>query len=134
LYRSEQRLGNVFTVFTLLSIFIACLGLFGLAAYTAERRVKEIGVRKLLGASVNSLVALLSKDFVKLVIVSAFIAFPIAGWVMNAWLRDFAYRIEIGWWIFVVAGVCALIIAVATVSFQAIKAATANPAKSLRTE
>ncbi|HYF31246.1 MAG TPA: ABC transporter permease [Chitinophagaceae bacterium] len=134
LYQSEQRLGTVFTVFTILSIFIACLGLFGLAAYTAERRVKEIGVRKLLGASVNSLVALLSKEFVKLVIISAFIAFPLAGWAMYQWLQDFAYRISLGWWVFLVSGLVALVIAVATVSVQALKAASANPVNSLRTE
>ena len=134
LYRSEKRMGAVFGIFTLLSIFIACLGLFGLAAYTAERRTKEIGVRKVLGASIQGLVTLLSRDFVKLVLLAAVIAFPIAWWGMNKWLEDFAYRIHIGWWVFVLAGFIALLIAIMTVSFQAIKAAIADPVKSLRTE
>lgn len=134
LYRSEKRMGTVFVIFTILSIFVACLGLFGLAAYTAERRTKEIGVRKVLGASVQGLVALLSKDFVKLVILSAVVAFPIAWWAMNKWLQDFAYRIDIAWWMFVLAGFAVLLIALITVSFQAIKAAITNPVKSLRTE
>jgi len=127
-------MGTVFTIFTVLSIFVACLGLFGLAAYTAERRTKEIGVRKVLGASVQGLVVLLSKDFVKLVLLAAIIAFPIAWWGMSKWLEDFAYRITIGWWVFIVAGIIALLIALFTVSFQAIKAAVKNPVKNLRTE
>jgi putative ABC transport system permease protein len=134
LYRSEKRMGTVFGIFTFLSIFVACLGLFGLAAYTAERRIKEIGVRKVLGASVQALVVLLSKDFMKLVMLSALIAFPIAWWAMNKWLDDFAYRIYIGWGVFAIAGLAAVFIALFTVSFQAIKAAIANPVKSLRTE
>ena len=134
LYRSEQRMGKIVGIFTIISIFVACLGLFGLAAFTAELRTKEIGVRKVLGASVQGLVTLLSKDFVKLVLISTIIAFPIAWWAMNKWLEDFAYRIEIGWWVFVVAALVALLIALFTVSFQAIKAAMANPVKSLRTE
>jgi putative ABC transport system permease protein len=134
LYRSEQRMGTVFGVFTFLSIFVACLGLFGLSVYTAERRKKEIGVRKVLGASVQSVVALLSKDFLKLVLLSAIIAFPAAWFSMNKWLEDFAYRIPIGWSAFIIAGFAALIIALLTISFQAIKAAVANPVKSLRTE
>ena len=134
LYRSEQRMGKIVGVFTIISIFVACLGLFGLAAFTAELRTKEIGVRKVLGASVQGLVTLLSKDFVKLVLLSAIIAFPIAWWAMNEWLKDFVYRIEIGWWVFVVAAAIAILIALFTVSFQAIKAAIANPVKSLRTE
>ena len=134
LYRSEQRMGNIFSIFTALSLFIACLGLFGLSAFIAERRIKEIGVRKVMGASVQSIVSLLSKDFLKLTIISAFIAFPIAWWAMNKWLEDFAYRINIGWTVFLVAGLCTLLVSLLTVSFQAIKAAIANPAKSLRTE
>ena len=134
LYRSEQRMGAVFIIFTVLSIFVACLGLFGLAAYTAERRTKEIGVRKILGGSVQSLVIMLSKDFVRLVLFSATIAFPVAWWFMHKWLQDFAYRISINWWVFAAAGVAVLLIALLTVSFQAIKAAIANPVKSLRTE
>jgi putative ABC transport system permease protein len=134
LYRSEQRMGTVFGIFTILSICVACLGLFGLAAYTAERRTKEIGVRKVLGASVQGLVALLSKDFIRLVLVAIVIASPVAWWAMNKWLQDFAYRINIEWWMFAIAGSLALLIALLTVSFQAIKAAVANPVKSLRTE
>jgi putative ABC transport system permease protein len=134
LYRADQRMGTVFGLFTILSIFVACLGLFGLSAYTAERRTKEIGVRKVLGASVKSVVALLSKDFVKLVLIASVIAFPVAWWTMNQWLEDFAYRITINWWVFAISGSIALLIALFTVSFQAIKAAIANPVKSLRTE
>jgi putative ABC transport system permease protein len=134
LYQSEQKMGSLFSIFTFLSIFVACLGLFGLAAYTAEQRTKEIGVRKVLGASVQSLVRLLSKDFIKLVMLSAVIAFPLAWWAMHKWLEDFAYRTSIGWWVFVVAGSLSLFIALFTVSVQAIKAAIANPVKSLRTE
>ena len=134
LYRSEQRMGSIFSIFTGLSLFIACLGLFGLSAYIAERRIKEIGVRKVLGASVPNVVTLLSKDFLKLTLVAAVIAFPIAWWWMNKWLEDFAYRINITWTIFLFSGLCTLLIALLTVSFQAIKAAIANPVKSLRTE
>ncbi|HEU5168541.1 MAG TPA: ABC transporter permease [Chitinophagaceae bacterium] len=134
LYRSEQRLGSIFGIFTALSLFIACLGLVGLSAYIAERRIKEIGVRKVLGASVPGVVTLLSKDFLKLTLVAAFIAFPIAWWWMNKWLEDFAYRININWTVFLIAGLCTLLVALLTVSFQAIKAAIANPVKSLRTE
>ena len=134
LYRSEQRLGNVFTVFTLLSIVVACLGLFGLSVYTAERRVKEIGIRKILGASVQSLVTLLSREFLKLVVLSTVIAFPLAWWAMTTWLNDFAYRAPFNAWVFIGAGSLAVVIALLTVSFQAIKAALTNPAKSLRSE
>jgi putative ABC transport system permease protein len=108
--------------------------LFGLAAYTAERRRKEVGIRKVLGASTKGVVLLLSKEFVKLVIISLLIASPFAWFFMNKWLQDFAYRINISWWIFIVAGVFTILIALLTVSFQAIKAATANPVKSLRSE
>jgi putative ABC transport system permease protein len=134
MYRSEQRMGNIFSIFTALSLFIACLGLFGLSAYIAERRIKEIGVRKVLGASVPNVVALLSKDFLKLTLVASIIAFPVAWYFMNKWLEDFAYRININWTIFIIAGLCTLLVALLTVSFQAIKAAIANPVKSLRTE
>ena len=134
LYRGEQRTGNVFTTFAALAIFIACLGLFGLAVYSAEQRTKEIGIRKVLGASVKSIISLLSKDFVKLVILSIVIATPVAWWAMNKWLQNFAYRIGLSWWLFLVAGVLALLIAVVTISFQAIKSALANPVKNLRTE
>ncbi len=134
LYRSEQRMGSIFSIFTGLSLFIACLGLFGLSAYIAERRIKEIGVRKVLGASIPSVVTLLSKDFLKLTLIAAVIAFPIGWWWMNKWLEDFAYRINISWTVFLIAGLSTLMVALLTVSFQAIKAAIANPVKSLRTE
>jgi putative ABC transport system permease protein len=133
-YRSEKRLGRIFSVFAIMSIFIACLGLFGLCAYIAERRTKEIGVRKILGASVQDLVTLLSKDFLKLICISVFIAFPIAWWAMERWLEDFAYRISISWTVFIIAGLSTLAISLFTISFQAIKAAIANPVKNLRTE
>ncbi|HVX26726.1 MAG TPA: ABC transporter permease [Parafilimonas sp.] len=134
LYRSEQRMGAVFSVFTFLSIFVACLGLFGLSIFTAERRKKEISVRKVLGASVQGIVQMLSKDFIKLVAIAFIIATPLAWWAMNNWLQGFAYRINISWWIFILAGLGAVCIALITVSFQAIRAAVANPVKSLRTE
>ena len=127
-------MGTVFSVFTFLSILVACLGLFGLSVYTAERRTKEIGIRKILGASVQNLVSLLSKEFVKLVFVAAIIAFPLAWWAMNKWLQDFAYRVSMEWWIFIGSAVLACFIALLTISFQAIKAAVANPVKNLRTE
>ncbi|TMI82902.1 MAG: FtsX-like permease family protein, partial [Bacteroidetes bacterium] len=119
---------------TILSLFVACLGLFGLAAFTIKQRFKEIAVRKVLGASISSITTLLSKEFLMLVLISAAVAFPLSWWGMHVWLEDFAYRINIGWQLFVTAGAIALIIALATVSFQAIKAALANPVKSLRTE
>ncbi len=134
LYRSDAQMGKVFGLFTMLSIFVACLGLFGLASYTAERRIKEIGVRKVLGATIHGLVGLLSKDFLKLVLIAVFIAFPLAWMTMDNWLEVFAYRIKIEWWVFAIAGLGALAIALVTVSYQAIKAAMANPIKALRTE
>ncbi len=134
LYNSEQRMGTVFGIFTCLSIIVACLGLFGLSVYTAERRTKEIGIRKVLGASVKGLVGLLSREFIKLVFIAAIIAFPVAWWVMNKWLNDFASRVDIAWWVFISAAILASLIALITISFQAIKAALANPVKSLRTE
>ncbi len=134
MYRSEQRIGKIFISFAILAIFIACLGLFGLATFTAEQRTKEIGIRKVLGASVTQIVQLLSKDLLRLVIVGIIIASPIAYYFMNKWLQDFAYQVEISWWIFVLAGVISVAIALLTVSYQAIKAAVANPVKSLRTE
>ncbi|HEY6976345.1 MAG TPA: ABC transporter permease [Chitinophagaceae bacterium] len=134
LYTTEQQTGRIFITFAILAILIACLGLFGLATYAAEQRTKEIGIRKVLGASVSNIAGMLSKDFLKLVIISAAIAFPVAWWAMNKWLEDFAYRVSIGWWVFCAAGILALLIALLTVSFQAIKAALMNPVKSLRTE
>lgn len=133
-FKTETLTGNLAGVFTFLAILISCLGLFGLVAYTAERRTKEIGVRKVLGASVGNVVGLLSKDFLSLVIIASVIAFPLAWWIMRGFLYNFAYRINIQWWVFVVAGLMAVFIAFVTISFQAIKAAMANPVKSLRTE
>jgi putative ABC transport system permease protein len=133
-YKAEQRIGKISLVFAFLTILIACLGLFGLITFIAEQRLKEIGIRKVLGASIPNIVQLLSKDFVVLVVVSILIASPIAYYVMDKWLQDFAYRIPVEWWVFALAGVVALLIALLTVSFQAIKAAVANPVKSLRTE
>lgn len=133
-YRSEQVIGKLSNAFAFLAIFISCLGLFGLATFTAEQKTKEIGIRKVLGASVFSITSLLSVDFVKLILIALVIASPVAWYAMHKWLQDYAYRINISWWIFVVAGVLALVIALFTISFQAIKAAIANPVKSLRTE
>jgi len=133
-YLSEQKIEQVLTLFSSLTIFIACLGLFGLTTYTAEQRTKEIGVRKVLGASVSSVVALLSKDFLKLIVIALMLASPIAGWCMNQWLKGFAYKITIDWWIFALAGLLAVGIALLTVSFQSIKAALTDPIKSLRSE
>jgi putative ABC transport system permease protein len=134
LYKSEERQKTLFTTFACLAIFIACLGLFGLSAFAISQRIKEIGIRKVLGADVSTIVTLLSKDFLKLVAISAIIAFPVAWYFMNNWLQDFAYRISMPWWIFIIAGIVAAFIALVTISFQAIKAAVSNPVKSLRTE
>jgi putative ABC transport system permease protein len=133
-FSDEKLTGTLASLFAGLTIFISCLGLFGLAIYMAENRIKEIGVRKVLGASVTNIAALLSKDFIKLVIIAIVIASPLAWTVMNTWLQEYKFRITIGWWIFLVAGLISLVIALATVSFHAIKAAMANPVKSLRTE
>jgi putative ABC transport system permease protein len=133
-YRSEQRIGTIFIIFTSLAIIIACLGLFGLAAYAAEQRTKEIGIRKVLGADVSVIVGMLSKDFIKLVCIAIILASPIAWFVMTKWLQDFAYRITIQWWVIAVAGVGALVIAFVTISFQSVKAALANPVDSLKNE
>ena len=133
-FRSEALIGKLSRIFALLAIVITCLGLFGLAAYTAERRTKEIGIRKVLGASIPGITGLIAKEFVKLVIISSLISFPFAWWFMHNWLQDYAYRTQISWWVFAIAAALALLIAVFTISFQAIKAALANPVKSLRTE
>ena len=133
-YQAEQQYQRVFTAASCLAIFIACLGLFGIAAFTAQQRVKEIGIRKVLGASVSSIVALLSRDFLMLVLVANLFAWPLAWWAAQRWLQDFAYQAAIGWWIFAVASGAALLIAVFTVSFQAVKAALANPVDNLRSE
>ena len=133
-YQAEHTTQRIFTIFSGLAIFIACIGLLGLAAYATQQRTREISIRKVLGASESSIVTMLSKDFLKLVLLSSAIAFPIAWWGMNKWLQDFAYRTNVGWWIFIVAGLAALLIALFTVSTQALKAAFTNPIKNLRTE
>lgn len=134
MFFNEMLISKLSRVFASLAIIISCLGLFGLAAYTAERRTKEIGIRKVLGADVAGLAQVLSKDFLQLVLLSCLIAFPVAWWVMFNWLKNYQYHITISWWVFLIAGFAAIVIAVATVSFQSIKAALANPVKSLRSE
>jgi predicted permease len=134
MFLSEILMSKLARVFAALAILISCLGLFGLASYTAERRTKEIGIRKVLGASVPGIAGLLSKDFLQLVLLSCLIAFPVAWWVMHNWLLDYQYRVNINWWVFVAAGILSILIALATVSFQAVRAAIANPMKSLHTE
>lgn len=133
-YREDRKRQTIFLAIAIMTILIACLGLFGLATYSAEQRIKEIGIRKVLGASVTQLIAMLSKEFVKLVIIAAIIAVPIGWWMMESWLNDFAYRTKIYWWVFVIAGCMALLIALFTVGLKALRAAIANPVKSLRTE
>jgi ABC-type antimicrobial peptide transport system permease subunit len=133
-FAAEERIGKLATFFAILAILISCMGLFGLASYVAEQRTKEIGVRKVLGASVFNLWKLLSKDFIMLVMISCFIAIPVARYFLHEWLQQYEYRTDMAWWIFAVAAGCALLITLITVSFQAIKAAIANPVKSLRTE
>jgi len=133
-YSNEQLFEKVFGIFTAFAIFVACLGLFGLTMFSAIQRTKEIGVRKVLGASVSNIIVLLSKDFVKLVGIACLIAFPLSWWVMNSWLQDFSYRTRINGWVFLLAGLFAVMIALITVSFQAVKAAIRNPVRSLRTE
>jgi len=127
-------MGTISLIFSILAILIASLGLFGLVTYAAEQRIKEIGIRKVLGAAIPDIVGLLSKDFVKLIIISLCIASPVAWWMMNRWLQDFAYRVTISWWIFAISAMLAILIALLTISFQTIKAAIANPVKNLRTE
>ncbi|HEY4198207.1 MAG TPA: ABC transporter permease [Mucilaginibacter sp.] len=134
LYRAEQRIGKIAISFTSLAIVIACLGLFGLAAYAAEQRTKEIGIRKVLGASISTIVGMLSKDFLKLVLFSVLVASPLAWWAMNSWLQNYAYHENFQWWIVALAGFGAVLIAFITISFQSIKAALTNPIKSLRSE
>jgi len=134
LYEAENKESSILIIFSCIAIFIACLGLFGLSAFTITQRVKEIGIRKVLGASTGSIVELISKDFLVLVVIAAIIAFPVAWYAMNHWLHNFAYRINIAWWVFVAAGIIAFLIAFATISFQAVKAAISNPVKSLRSE
>ena len=133
-YRADDRFGQVFGFFTLLAVLVSCLGLLGLVTFTAQQRTKEIGVRKVLGASVVSIVSLLAQDFVKLVLIAIVIASPVAWWAMHRWLSDFAYRIDVQWWIFALAGTLTIGIALLTVSFQSVRAALVNPVKSLRSE
>jgi putative ABC transport system permease protein len=134
MYKADDKLKSLLSIFTAVTIFVGCLGLFGLAAYAAERRRKEVGIRKVLGASVKGIVLHLSKDFIKLVLIALIIASPIAWYLMNKWLQNFPYRVNISWWIFILSGLMTVLIALITVSFQSIKAATNNPVKSLRTE
>jgi putative ABC transport system permease protein len=134
MYKSEDKLSSLLWIFTVMAIFVGCLGLFGLAAFSAEQRKKELGIRKVLGASVMAIVTMLSKSFLKPVLIASLIAFPVAWYVMNKWLQEFPYRVNISWWVFAIAGIAALAIAFITVSYQAIKAAISNPIKSLRTE
>jgi len=134
MYQAEQRTQRIFTIFSMLAIFIACIGLLGLAAYATQLRMREISIRKILGASGTSIAGMLSKDFLKLIIVSMLLAFPLAWWAMHAWLDNFAYKTTLAWWIFMLAGALAAVIALVTISFQAIKAAMTNPVKSLRSE
>ncbi len=135
LYNSEKNLGRLFSYFTGLAIFIACLGLLGLASFSAGQRTKEIGIRKVLGASVANVLALLSKEFLKLVLVANLIAWPLARYAMNRWLQNFAYRVDTSWWVFALVPLCGtLVIALVTVSTQAIRAALANPVDVLRYE
>ena len=133
-YSADARTSRIVNSFTIISILISCLGLFGLAAFAAQQRIKEIGVRKVLGASVPSIVALLSGDFMKLVLVSLVIATPLTWYVMSKWLQDFAYSISMEWWMFAIAGALAIVIALLTVSSQAIKAALTNPVRSLKSQ
>ena len=133
-FATETLIGKLAGVFSVLAIFISCLGLFGLAAYTAERRTKEMGIRKVLGASVHGLAGLLSKEFLQLVALSCIIAFPVAWWAMHNWLQDYEYRTAVHWWVFALAALSSLAIALITVTFQAVKAAMVNPVKSLRME
>jgi ABC-type antimicrobial peptide transport system permease subunit len=133
-FSDEERIGSLATFFASLAIFISCLGLFGLASFVAEQRTKEIGIRKVLGASVANLWRMLSKDFVKLIFISLLIAIPVAYYFMDQWLQNYEYRVDMSWWVFAASGAGLIIITLLTVSFQAIKAAVANPVRSLRSE
>jgi putative ABC transport system permease protein len=133
-YRNEERTGRVFTIFTFFALFVACLGLLGLASFAAEQRTKEIGIRKVLGASVPGILLMMSREFTRWVLLANITAWPIAYYIMHRWLQSFAYRSGIGWLVFILSGFIALAIALLTVSFQAVKAAVANPVESLRYE
>jgi putative ABC transport system permease protein len=134
MYAADQRMGHLFNTFSIIAILISCMGLLGLATYTAQVRTREIGIRKVLGASVGNIIALVAVNFLKLVVIAILIASPIAWWAMHSWLQNFAYRITVSWWMFALAGAAAIFIALVTISFQSIKAATANPVKSLKSE
>jgi len=134
MYKTEQQTGSLFDIFAAIAICISCLGLFALATYSAQVKTREIGIRKVLGASVAGIVRLLATEFMLLILVSIFLAIPVAWYVMNRWLQDFAYKIDIGYWVFIIAGGFAALIALATISIQSVKAAIANPVKSLRSE
>ena len=133
-YQAEENFSELMRIFGVLAIFIACLGLFGLASFTIEQRTKEIGVRKVVGASVANIIQLISNDFIRLVVMAFLIACPIAWFAMDTWLQNFAYRIDMEWWVFLASGAIAIIIAAITVSFQSIKAAMTNPVKALKYE
>jgi ABC-type antimicrobial peptide transport system permease subunit len=133
-YKQEDQLSQLYKIFAAIAIFLSCLGLYGLAAFMAAQRIKEVGIRKVLGATSANIVYLFSKEFIILITIAFAIATPIAWYYMHQWLQDYAYRINISWWLFAAAGLAAIIIALTTISFQAIKAAIANPVKSLRTE
>jgi putative ABC transport system permease protein len=134
LYTSERYLSKLISIFTIMAVIISCLGLFGLSAFISERRTKEIGIRKVLGANVSTIVFMLSQDFTKWIIISNIIAWPLAYWLMDMWLDNFAYRVTLGWWVFILSGLLALIIAIATVGLQTIKVAITNPITALRYE
>jgi len=133
-YKQESQLSSLYKIFAVIAIFLSCLGLYGLASFMAVQRIREVGIRKVLGASVSSVVYLFSKEFIVLITIAFIIASPVAWYFMDKWLQDYVYRINISWWIFIVGGISSIIIALMTVSFQAIKAALANPVKSLKTE
>jgi ABC-type antimicrobial peptide transport system permease subunit len=133
-YKQETQLAQLYKIFAAIAIFLSCLGLYGLASFMAVQRIKEVGIRKVLGATAGNIVYLFSKEFIILIAIAFTIATPIAWYFMHQWLEDYAYRINIGWWVFLIAGVAAILIAMITISFQAIKAAVANPVKSLRSE
>jgi ABC-type antimicrobial peptide transport system permease subunit len=133
-YKQENQLSQLYKLFAAIAIFLSCLGLYGLASFMAVQRIKEVGIRKVLGATAGNIVYLFSKEFIILISIAFLIATPLAWYFMNKWLQDYAYRIDISWWLFAAGGLVAIIIALATISFQAIKAAVANPVKSLRTE
>ncbi len=133
-YKADMLFGTVFGIFSFLAILIACFGLLGLSAYNVLQRTKEIGIRKVLGASVNSILILLSRDFLKLILLALILAIPLGWFVMSRWLQDYAFRINIAWWVFAIAGIAALVVALITICIQSLKAATKNPVLSLKTE